>query len=371
MLSKADDYPIHQTPEPIAFSGGDRNFYDRYFFNGYEVDGSIYFAVAMGIYPHLNVADCHFSIWKEGRQYCLHGSRVLTGDRLDIAVGPMRISVVEPLKVLRFEIQDQHGISASLTFEGRSFPIEEPRFTRRFGTRLFQDYTRMTQNGRWSGWIQVDGVRHDLRHAVGTRDRSWGIRPIGDPDPQPIVPAVPHAFFWQWTPMNFSDSSLFFHIAADADGAVWNRRAVLSPDYDGGSPCHSEECELSFDLIPGTRWPSVGVLRARFDGGDYEVKLEPFLRFHMKGIGYFHRDWFHGRYHGDLKIEREDFDALNLDPTVRQNIHVEYLCRTSLRRPDGSVEDSVGVFEQLVLGSYAPLGIEDETGAHSWSGADD
>ena len=38
MLSKADDYPIHQTPDPIAFSGTDRNFYDRYFFNGISND---------------------------------------------------------------------------------------------------------------------------------------------------------------------------------------------------------------------------------------------------------------------------------------------------------------------------------------------
>ncbi len=26
MLTKADDYPVHQTPEPIAFAGTDRNF---------------------------------------------------------------------------------------------------------------------------------------------------------------------------------------------------------------------------------------------------------------------------------------------------------------------------------------------------------
>ncbi|WP_293542506.1 hypothetical protein, partial [Phenylobacterium sp.] len=29
MLTKGDDFPIHQTPEPIAVSGTDRNFYDR------------------------------------------------------------------------------------------------------------------------------------------------------------------------------------------------------------------------------------------------------------------------------------------------------------------------------------------------------
>ena len=57
MLTNGDDFPLHQTPEPIAYSGTDRNFYDRYFFNGYASDGSDFFAAAFGIYPHLNVAD--------------------------------------------------------------------------------------------------------------------------------------------------------------------------------------------------------------------------------------------------------------------------------------------------------------------------
>ena len=44
MLTKGDDYPIHQTPEPIAYAGSDRNFYDRYFFNGYSPDGRDFYA---------------------------------------------------------------------------------------------------------------------------------------------------------------------------------------------------------------------------------------------------------------------------------------------------------------------------------------
>ena len=35
VLTKGDDFPLHQTPEPVAYAGTDRNFYDRYFFNGY------------------------------------------------------------------------------------------------------------------------------------------------------------------------------------------------------------------------------------------------------------------------------------------------------------------------------------------------
>ena len=57
MLTKADDFPLHQTPEPMAFAGTDRNFYDRFFFNGYAPDGSVFFAAALGVYPQLNIMD--------------------------------------------------------------------------------------------------------------------------------------------------------------------------------------------------------------------------------------------------------------------------------------------------------------------------
>jgi hypothetical protein len=47
MLTRLDDYPLHQTAEPIAQPAtGDRNFYDRYFFNGYSAAGDLFFAAA-------------------------------------------------------------------------------------------------------------------------------------------------------------------------------------------------------------------------------------------------------------------------------------------------------------------------------------
>ena len=47
MLTRFDDYPIHQTPEPVAQPfAGDRNFYDRYFFNGHDERGDLFFAIS-------------------------------------------------------------------------------------------------------------------------------------------------------------------------------------------------------------------------------------------------------------------------------------------------------------------------------------
>src|SRR5215470_14582347 len=104
MLSKADDYPVHQTPEPIAYAGTDRNFYDRYFFNGYTPDGSVFFAAALGVYPHLDVIDAAFCLLIEGKQHNIRASRRLNSERMDLRVGPIQVEVVEPLQKLRVRV---------------------------------------------------------------------------------------------------------------------------------------------------------------------------------------------------------------------------------------------------------------------------
>ena len=89
-LTKGDDFPIHQTAEPIAYSGTDRNFYDRYFFNGYHpTEGEDFFAIAFGVYPHLNVADAAFVVVRNGVETALHASRWLGGVLHDGTAVPM------------------------------------------------------------------------------------------------------------------------------------------------------------------------------------------------------------------------------------------------------------------------------------------
>ena len=92
MITQGDDYPIHQTPEPVqqVFTS-DRNFYDRFFFNGYFREGEPYFAAAMGIYPNIGMIDCAFSVIVGGVQHCVRASRVLGAERLDTRVGPIAI----------------------------------------------------------------------------------------------------------------------------------------------------------------------------------------------------------------------------------------------------------------------------------------
>lgn len=137
MLTKGDDYPIHQLPEPIATAGTDRNFYDRYFFNGYSKDGSVFFATALGVYPHLNIMDGAFSVVVDGVQHNLHASRFMGMERMDMQVGPLSIEVLEPLQSLRIRVDHpESGLKADLTYHGRAVAIEEPRFTYRQGPQI-------------------------------------------------------------------------------------------------------------------------------------------------------------------------------------------------------------------------------------------
>jgi hypothetical protein len=360
MLTKADDYPIHQTPEPIAFSGTDRNFYDRYFFNGYAPDGSEFFAVAFGVYPHLNVADAHFSVVRGGVQHCLHASRLLNMERMDLSCGPISIEVLEPLQKLKVVVAPTDGIAAEIVFEGRTFPVEEPRFMRRIGPRAFMDYTRLTQNVRITGWIEVDGVRREIAAGTtGTRDRSWGVRPVGTPDPQPTVPETLGGFFWQWTPLNFADRSVYFHINADPDGEAWNTRAVIAPDGAGPSGFYETEAAKMEDveLITGTRHARTGTLNIPLKQGQASVRFEPFMTFFMRGIGYGHPNWRHGGWKGELVVEREDIELAKVNVASPENWHIQALSRVTLSVPGEPQMQGIGVFEQLIAGPYRPYAL--------------
>lgn len=358
-LSKGDDYPIHQTPEPVAYAGTDRNFYDRYFFNGYstETGNTAFFAAAFGVYPHLNIADAAFVVVRNGIETALHASRCLNMERMDLAVGPVRIEVLEPLHKLRVIVDaPDHGMSADIVFTGRSAPIEEPRFIRRIGPRTLMDYTRLTQNGRYQGWIELDGVREQVEGFVGTRDRSWGVRPVGLRDPQALAPAAPPQFFWLWSPTNFENASLFFHSNDDAAGLPWNRRAVWAPD--NGPLREIEQAVAHVNWKSGTRHATSATVTLGEGAQRLEATFTPLYDFFMLGLGYGHPKWAHGLNHGELAVEREDIVLDKVDVRQQQHLHIQALCDVSCRDADGRIHRGRGVLEQLALGPHAPSGFK-------------
>ncbi len=115
----------------------------------------------------------------------MHLSDAIDQDRLNQHVGAYRIEVVEPLRKLRIVLDETEGIAADLTWEGLFDVVQEQRHILRAGNRVTLDAQRFAQVGTWSGQLQIDGETIDVDPSrwIGTRDRSWGIRPIGESEP--------------------------------------------------------------------------------------------------------------------------------------------------------------------------------------------
>jgi hypothetical protein len=99
------------------------------------------------------------------------------------------------------------------------------------------DYTRLTQTGRWTGELAIDGERHAVDHKAwrGARDHSWGIRPVGDREPGG-APARDgqRGFFWNWAPLQFDDHTLMYTVSENHDGSRWHEAAARLFPYDSG-----------------------------------------------------------------------------------------------------------------------------------------
>lgn len=361
MLTKADDFPIHQTAEPIAYAGTDRNFYDRYFFNGYTKSGDVFFAAALGVYPHINIMDASFCVVVNGVQHNIHASRFLNMERMDTHVGPISVDVVEPLQSLRIRVADnEHGIRADVTFHARTRALKEPRFTRRNGPRTLMDLTRLTQNGTYEGWIEVKGQRFEVKRDVfwGTRDRSWGVRTIGAADPQPMVPPMPFQFYWLWAPLNFEDRITLYHVNDDEHGDAWNQNAVMC--LEGGEPEEIPDCSSELQFIPGSRHAkSATIFLNHHKAGQSRIDLTPKWNFYMLGLGYGHPEWAHGAYKGELEVGYEEVKLSEVPSYVPPHLHIQAFVDAKLTLPDGSTRAGSGVLEQLIIGPHAPSGFSD------------
>jgi hypothetical protein len=357
VLTPFDDYPIHQTPEPVAQpASGDRNVYDRYFFNGYRADGELYFAAAWGLYPNRSVMDASFSVIRGGEQISVHASRRAPTDRVDMAVAPVNVEVLEPMRRLRLTVgPNDSGVEADLVFTNTTTALEEPRFTRHSGSRVVMDYTRLTQFGVWEGWVVVDGERIVVSPAevVGSRDRSWGIRGVGERDAGAPGTELPQ-FFWLWSPLTFDDACVHFDVQEDADGRRWHWNGEVAP-VGGTTSERAVAVDHEISWKSGTRRAEhAAISLTMMDGTVHRVELEPIIDFQMLGIGYLHPEWGHGTWKGEHEVGVERWKLGGLDPMSLEHLHVQALCTA---RWDGRV--GVGILEQLVIGMHHPSGLDE------------
>ena len=359
MISSFDDYPIHQTAEPIAHPvSGDPSHYDRYFFNGYSRSGDIFFAAAMGLYPNRHVMDASFSVVINNEQINVHSSARAPHDRMEcMSVGPITIEIVVPLQKHRLVVDSpEHGLRADLTYEASSLPYEEPPFLVRSGNRTTMQYTRLTQLGKWSGWCEVDGKRIEITpdNVVGSRDRSWGIRGIGERVQMGAPMNTAPQFYWLWAPVCFDDFGTVFDVNEFSDGQRWHESGAMLVGSDTIKHAHSVSYDYTWET--GTRRATQFDLTYHFAKDSAVMTFMPLVHFQMVGLGYLSPEWGHGNWKGEIAVGGDRFAVPVPDPMAMTHLHTQTLSTVTCTLSNGDVHHGIGVLETLVLGAHEPSG---------------
>jgi len=319
MLSSMDDYPLHQIADVIRHVGtSDRNFYDRYYFNLHNCSEEIFVVFGLGQYPTLGVQDAFLLVRHGDSHKVIRGSRTL-GDRADITVGPLRIEVLEGLQRLRVVVEaNDYGIEMDAIWEGEHYPFLEPRHYIRKQGRVLFDTMRFAQLGRWQGTLKIGSETWQIepRNWIGSRDRSWGVRPVGEAEPAGIHAGSPSMEgMWNYFPMLFDDFALLYIVNENNDGSRTTEEAVRiwkDPAREVewlGRPEHDHTFGHAAPFMARIRHAIVRFPDA--PGGPLEVHGTPLLQTYVTaGTGYgLEPDWRHGMYQGELVVQGLDWSA--------------------------------------------------------------
>ncbi len=364
MLSPLDDFPIHQVPKPLAVPGTtDHNAYDRYWFGGFHRRGEFIVEAAFGRYPNLGIVDGSLTIAIGGMQHAFDASAAAPDDPADTSCGPLRVTIIEPMRSLRIDLTDNEtGITAELHWKSRLGSLLEDHTVMYSGIQTIVDMARFLQFGMWTGWVKVDGAVTELfdGEVVGARDRSWGVRPVGNQSTKPPQDNPPSA--WLWAPIHFDQECRSLGYFQRPGGAIWRgdgfRLPVVDPvatitDPTAVERYHPVTQRLTF--TPGTR----RIERAEFDMTDSTGALHTltvtsmgFLM--MKGLGYTNPAWGHGTWSGQPRIGREDWVIAEADPTDFTAQHLHHVVHASVDGLEG-----VGLLEQIIFGPHTQFGFQD------------
>jgi hypothetical protein len=378
MLTNLDDYPIHQFAEPMRnVNTSDRNFYDRYYFMGFETSGKAMFIAGLGVYPNLGVTDAFVLVHHAGHHQVVRASQELElTNRLKPSVGPISVDVVQALKQLRVTCEpNEWGLEFDCTFTGAHAPIEEPRHYVRENGRIIFDTTRLAQTGRWDGSITVpDGQGGSTSFEVssdtwvGTRDRSWGVRPTGESEPQGIRAKNPFSWFWIYCPINFDDHSLMIMIQEYPDGRRVLEDAVrMWPEETGKPNEYFRRARHQMRFEPGTRFSTGATLQMNAvadDGSDGEtitIEVEPLLPTYVGiGTGYgYDPDWKHGMWQGAEPVAQFfEIDTNTPEGKARLFGLVDNGARFTYSDERGE-HVGYGLYENMVVGPHDQYGFKE------------
>ncbi|MBJ8343800.1 hypothetical protein JGU72_03865 [Antrihabitans sp. YC2-6] len=331
----------------------DRHFYDRCYLNAHDRTGDVFVVTGMGTYPNLGVRDAYATVRVGETLHSIRFSDALGERSLDQAVGGYRVEVVDPLNTIRV-ICEHDELGFDLTWNG-SFPavLEQPHLM--LGpARPTLDAERFAQVGSWSGALHVAGKDYDVTPDtwLGTRDRSWGIRPSGDPDPAGI-PSTSQGFWWLYVPLRFDDFALIVIVQEQPDGyRTLNDACRVFAD---GRVEQLGWPRVEIDYATGTRHPLGAKLHLTTPAGEalvVEVETRGFVPLHV-GCGYGgDPEWSHGQWKGADWSLHSTYDLTSdaVKGLVPWGVS-DHVARATCNGAEGW-----GMFEHASMGRHDPSG---------------
>ena len=363
-IGPLDEFPLHQAPLPLAYANSsDRNFYDRWYFNAHDRTGDIMVITGMGYYPNLGTKDAFVLVARDGQQTAVHLSDLMDQDRMNPRVGNYRIEVPDPLRKVRVVLEETDGLAVDLAWESTCEVVQEQPHVLRSGSRVTLDAQRFAQLGTWSGTIAIDGEEIVVDPAVwlGSRDRSWGIRPVGEAEPAGAPSDPPfEGMWWLYVPVQFPDFAVVIIVQESPDGfrslndctRIWKDGRIE---------------QLGWPLVDihyrsGTRTPTGATIRCTTpEGGPVVLEVESRLAvpLHVGGGYGGDPDWIHGMWKGEGFAERLTYDMS--DEAVQGRLMfgcVDHVAR-ALCREGGDELEGFGLFEHFCIGRHDPSGFTD------------
>ena len=296
-------------------------------------------AVNLGrqLYPYAGRRFAFAGIATPERMYCLRAAESFApgDDPNQPETGAVAIEVVRPLEEIHLVAAAADApIRVDLSFVGRFPPVATDRNRIEVRGELVTDYMNFFQSGSYSGVIEVEGRRYQVRDRFGFRDRGWGIRKHESSSRRGLTLAV----FCE-----LPDRALYALLYETGSGrrAFTNGWLVDASGVRDTAVAIEHELRLEGTLVTGG---SIGLEWA--SGSRDRVEFESHVRNYLAGIG----------YALEPALREPGFEVFDLlDPTVvaRLDGQNDQGCRFSVGDAlgYGYVETGVGVHPR-----YRPAG---------------
>lgn len=377
-LTGADEFFNHQIVNTFAaVATPERAWTEKAWFTMMRKDGTLQASFGLGKYANRNIVDGFAGVQIGTRQLTVRASRLLSSAPELMGVGPLGYEVVKPLDEIRLTLAENSAqpLRFELTFHASMPGFFENRDVVIYDGRAASDVIRFHQAGTVSGWIEIEGERHEVdpEDWYGFRDRSWGIREHVGLDPADLAPVSGHGV----TGGNKAGSAFHFNWLVSkidrADGSSYDL-AYYFRDFGGEGPPaffsgyinESDGRQIpilhlypEIDYRASDRGAMRGTVTAIIAGKGKAVEervfeievINPEMGFRL--LPGMYGEWkgqIHGSFKGEAFLDGETIEDVNnpekLDETYRWQIRDR-----PVRIREGA-NSGYGDMESIILGEY-------------------